>query len=60
MKDPKIELIKDKDTWFVRKGICKPNCVVAGLTFKDLRALKNKIETILGRVDGCAIKNLNN
>jgi len=31
-----IQLIKEGNKYFIRKGICRPNCVIDNLTMKDL------------------------
>lgn len=52
--DDKVELCKDGKTWFIRKGMYRDNCVCDSLSVKDLEKLKIKIDTILGRKNGCA------
>jgi len=50
-----IELFKDdspkrKQTYIIRNGLCRTNCVVDGLTIKDLSILMRKIDKILQKL----------
>lgn len=44
-----IEIWKDKDGYFIRKGICKINCVCSRLNKVDLLKLRSKIDKILNK-----------
>lgn len=49
-RDSKVELCKDgKDTWFIRKGMFRHNCVTDSLTIKDLSILMRKIDKIVNK-----------
>lgn len=46
-----IELVKYKDTWYIRNGMRRTNCVCDRITRKQLATLHRKIGKVLGIKD---------